>query len=869
MGAVNSDSLPSGVVTLVFTDIEGSTKLLHEIGDAYGDLLAHHHRVLREVWTAHGGVEVDTEGDAFFVAFSSPSAALRAVTVAQETLAGCSWPHGGAVRVRMGVHTGEPQQRDGSYWGIDVHYTARLCSAAHGDQVLLSAATRALAPDATVDDLGEHALKDFSAARAIFHLVVSGRRSAEFPPPRTLETARSNLPSMLAPIVGREDEIADLTRRLSESGERLITILGGGGTGKTRVAIASGAELLDSFTDGVFLVSLAPVVDASGVAAAIAEAIAATRLAELGPERAVLEHLRARNALLVIDNLEHVLDAADLLRRILDVAPGVRILATSQAPLRLAVETIVPLHPLALPDADFSDLTVLERTPAVELFLDRARAADPSFALSPENAAAVAELCRRLDGLPLGLELAAARVRMAGVQALVDALARGADALGRGNRDMPARQRGLRAALDWTVSLLEADQRELFAGLGVFADAWTIEQTERVFGGELDLWEAMAALIDFSLVHTRGDGRLTMAERVRTHARELLSANGREHELRARHAELMVETMEALNLELSLDLGGAIARTRDLLEEFELALSWSRTHDHELFRRLIAPCGRPLYFVSRLPSVAPEIATLLAAENGSDDVSGRLMLSQAMVECLTGDMNDVVRWTGAAVECHRRTATVGQLVTTMSTHAHMLTLADRGPDARACIAEALELAASMPDARIRELLEATIAFAAVVEENYDEAEQRLQATLSHPERTDFAACASMSYLADCALGRGDPAVALGRYAAALGREMRNTDDNNCLLQLIGIAAALAELGGDREAAVIVGAVEGIAEQLGMGRATILTGGVIGGPLGALADRLDPDEYERELARGRELSLDQASEMAFESVNARV
>jgi hypothetical protein len=187
----------------------------------------------------------------------------------------------------------------------------------------------------------------------------------------------------------------------------------------------------------------------------------------------------------------------------------------------------------------------------------------------------------------------------------------------------------------------------------------------------------------------------------------------------------------------------------------------------------------------------------------------------------------------------------------MSTHAHMLTLADRGPEARACIAEALELAAPMPDARLRDPLEATIAFAAVVEKNYDEAEQRLQATLSHPERTDFAACASMSYLADCALGRGDPAVALGRYAAALERELRNTDDNNALLQLIGIAASLAELRRDREAAMLVGAAEAIAAQLGMGRATILAGGVVGGPLDALADRLDPEELERERARGSE------------------
>ncbi len=850
-------------MTLVFTDIEGSTSLLHEIGPAYGEVLDDHHRLLREVWARFGGVEVATEGDAFFVSFASPTAAVGAVEAAQIALAGHAWPHGRPVRVRMGVHTGEPQQRDGTYWGVDVHYAARLCAAAHGDQVVLSAATRALVPDAEVDDLGEHAVKDFPAARNIFHLVVGGRHSSQFPPLRTIAAARTNLPSIVAPLLGREAELTDLRRRLTSSPERLVTLVGAGGTGKTRIAIAAGTDLLEAFEDGVFLVSLARVQGADGVAPAIAEAIGvATSRPERGADAAVLEHLRARRTLLVIDNFEHVLEAAASLARLLEAAPGVRILVTSQAPLRLTAETVVPLEPLAVPDLDETDPAVLAGIPAVELFVERARAADPSFALDAGNAAAVAALCRRLDGLPLALELAAARVRMAGVNGLLDALARDGDALGRGSRDMPDRQRGLRAALNWTISLLEDQERDLFAGLGVFADAWTIEQAERVIGGEVDLWDAMAALIDFSLIRTRGDGRLTMADRVRIHARELLGTSDREQELRVRHAELIAETAEHLSVELLLDLGATIARARDLLEEVGQALRWSAGADPWLHRRLLGAASRPLYFVSRLPGVAEEIVRLSAGEDGADVFSGRMMVARAMVEALSGRTSEVVRWTEAAVRCHRSTADCATLLSTMSIHAHMLTRAKRGPDARACIGEALELAVGYPDHRVRDQLEGTLAFAAVAEGNYDEAEERLRNNLARPERTDYAAIGSMSYLADCALGRGDGEAALGRYASALQREMHNTDANNAVLQLIGIAASLAQLGRDSDAALMYGAVEHVSAELGRSRTAMLGGGVVAASLSALAARLEADELEHQRATGRELSLDQAAEMAF-------
>jgi predicted ATPase/class 3 adenylate cyclase len=863
MGAERAAPLPDGVVTLVFTDIEGSTKLLHEIGTAYGQVLDDHHRLLRAIWGEFGGVEVDTEGDAFFVAFPTVSSAVEAVTAAQTRLAAHHWPHGGQVRVRIGVHTGEPQQRDGTYWGIDVHYAARLCAAAHGGQVLLSTTARALVPEAPVDDLGAHAVKDFPSPRPLYHLVIDGRHRDQFPPPRTLEEAHTNLPSISTPLVGRDAELADLLQRLTSRSERLVTLIGPGGSGKTRLAVAAGGELVEQFADGVFLVALAPVTDSAGVPSALAEALSAARQAELGPLRAAHEHLKAREILLVLDNVEHVRDAVPLFSELLAAAPGLRILATSQAPLHVSAETVVPLAPLGLPVGEQADIEAFAETPAVALFVNRARAADPTFTLSAANAAAVGDLCRRLDGLPLALELAAARVRMAGVDGLLRALGRGVEALGRGNRELPERQRGLRAALDWTVSLLDDEQRELFAGLGAFASAWTLEQAERLFGANLDVWEAMAALLDFSLVQTRGDGRLTMAERVRRHAQELLAESGREIEVRSAHAVLVAEMLEDLHIGTMLDLAATIARSRDAMDEIERALAFSRENAPPVYRRLLAFAGRPLYFAGRLPQVAAEITRLARAEPEPDAIAGALMVSQAMIGTMSGGMDDVVAWTQRGIELLREHGSLQELVTAMSSHAHMLTLAWRGPEAREVIAEALGLAAGLPDPRVRDQLEGTIAFAAVVEGEWDEAETRLQEIMARPERTDFAARAAPSYLADVALGRRDYETALARYLRALDTVFAIGDLNNVVLQLAGIITCLTATNRDGDAARLLGGLQHLCDEVGMAPTLIAELGPYAEPLKVLPERLGQERYEQLTAEGRQLDLDQTLLLAHE------
>jgi hypothetical protein len=315
---------------------------------------------------------------------------------------------------------------------------------------------------------------------------------------------------------------------------------------------------------------------------------------------------------------------------------------------------VIRLAPLELPDRDEADLARLGQVSSVRLFVERARALDPSFTLDSRNAAAVAGLCLTLEGLPLALELAAARVRLVGAQALLDALDHGIDALGKGHRDLPARQRGLRAALDFTISLLDTGACALFVGLGAFADAWTIEQAGRVVGDETNTWEAMMLLLDLSLVRVRGDGRLTMPERVRSHARELLQASGREAELRDRHAELIAEMVEAFDLELFLDRETMLANVRSVVEEIEYAIAWARQHDSASHRRLLGASGSIFPFNQRQGPLADDIRRLSDDETCVDETSGCIFAARGAVEWSFGDRSQAPLWTARAVNVTAR-----------------------------------------------------------------------------------------------------------------------------------------------------------------------------------------------------------------------
>ncbi len=485
--------LPTGTVTFLFSDIEGSTRLLAELGDGYADALAEHRRVLRRSFERHHGVEVDTQGDAFFVAFGRATDAVAAAVDAQVAFAA------GPVRVRMGLHTGEPLVTEEGYVGIDVHRAARVAAAGHGGQVLLSQPTRDLVA-VEVRDLGLHRLKDLSAAERLFQL-----GSSEFPPLQTLY--QTNLPVQPWPLVGRERELAEVLGFLHD-GTRLLTLTGAGGSGKTRLALHAAAELAGDFADGVWFVSLAPVRDPSLVEATVAQV--------LGVQGEVLEHLRSRRLLLLLDNLEHLLEAATWIAELLAVAPDLRVLATSRERLAVAAEQEYVVPTLALPEAS-------------ELFVERARRLVPSFQ-PDEHVEAIAQ---RLDGLPLALELAAARVKVLAPSQIRERLAHSFALVSGGGRDVPDRQRTLRATLEWSLDLLDTEERELFFRLGVFAGSFSLDAAEEVAGADVD---ALASLVDKSLLRSLPDGRFFYLEPIRELALERLRSLGDEDALRERQA---------------------------------------------------------------------------------------------------------------------------------------------------------------------------------------------------------------------------------------------------------------------------------------------------------------------------------------------
>ncbi|HEX6576862.1 MAG TPA: adenylate/guanylate cyclase domain-containing protein [Jiangellaceae bacterium] len=539
---------PTGTVTFLFTDIEGSTGLLQALGETYRHAQDRHCEIVRAAIGAEDGHVVRTAGDSFFVAYASPAPAVRAAVSAQRSLAATDWPDGSHLRVRMGLHTGEGVLGGDDYIGIDVNRAARIAAAAHGGQVLLSEATRALVrhdlpAGVTLRDLGEHRLKDIAHPERLFDLVVDDLPN-DFPPIRSLDVRPNNLPLQLTSFVGRADEIARAVQLLR--GHRLVTLTGPGGAGKTRLALEVAAEELSSFEDGAFFVDLAPISDHTQLPSVLAQALGIRER----PGRELIDTLpdvlAAMDVLLVLDNFEHLLPAASVVDRLLAAARRLRILVTSRAPLRLYGEQEHQVPPLALPDVDRpQDLDVLSRCEAIALFVERARAARPGFGLTDENAGVVADVCIRLDGLPLAIELAASRVKVLTPQAIRSRLAEGPDLLTASARNLPARQRTLRATIGWSCGLLTEPQRRLFSRLSVFRGGAGLDAVEAV-GNPLgdpgvDTLDALSSLVDDSLVRQTempdGEPRFGMLETIREYAGELLAATEDEAPTRQRHAE--------------------------------------------------------------------------------------------------------------------------------------------------------------------------------------------------------------------------------------------------------------------------------------------------------------------------------------------
>jgi len=488
--------LPSGTVTFLFTDVEGSTKLLHKLGaERYAAALTEHRRAIRAASSRSGGVEVDTQGDAFFVAFPTAPGALEAARAMTEALAP------GPIRVRVGIHTGTAVLGDEGYVGGDVHRAARIAAAGHGGQVLVSAAVAALVGSDGLRDLGEHRLKDLSAPERIYQL-----GDGEFPGLKSLY--RTNLPVPATPFLGRDRELAEVVELLGRGDARLLTLTGPGGTGKTRLALQATGLSSDSFPDGVWWVPLAPLRDP--------ELVLQTAGQALGSKDGLAEHIADKRLLLLFDNFEQVVEAAADVGGLLAACPNLQLLVTSREPLHLTGEQEYPVPSL-------------EHGEAVGFFLARARAVKPDFAAD----AAVPGICRRLDELPLALELAAARVKALSPAQILDRLEQRLPLLTGGARDLPERQRTLRGAIGWSYELLDPAEQRLFARLAVFRGGCRLETAEAVADADLD---TLQSLVDKSLVRHRAD-RFWMLETIREYASEQLETSGEAGELRRRHAE--------------------------------------------------------------------------------------------------------------------------------------------------------------------------------------------------------------------------------------------------------------------------------------------------------------------------------------------
>jgi predicted ATPase/class 3 adenylate cyclase len=547
---------PTGTVTFFFSDIEGSTRIASAVGSEFPNLLDEHNRLLGAVIGRQGGSVINTEGDSFFAAFPSARQAVSAAVGVQRALADHAWPPEAEIRVRIGLHTGEATLRGDDYAGLEVHRAARIMAAGWGGQILASDAVRALAGEtvpegASLLDLGEYTLKDFPDPQHLFQVVAPGLRT-DFPPPRTESPARTNLPAPLTRFVGRTRELEELRALLADS-HRLVTLTGPGGSGKTRLSIEAARSLSEQYPDGVWFVALEAVRDQELVLPTIAQALELREVPGRPISEVVAERLRDERILCVFDNFEQVVDAAPAIADLLQATTSLRILTSSRQPLMIAGERIYPVPPLDVPaDPDHATATDLEHSASIELFVDRARATQPGFVLTDDNAKAVVEICRHLDGLPLAIELAAARVNVLSPEQIAKRLGRQLGLLASARRDVPERQRTLRAAIDWSHDLLTQPQRVLFRRLSVFAGGADLEAVEAVVDPTNQLGEEVldltTALVERSLLHSAqegGDARLRMLETIREYASDQLAAAGETGEIQARHAAYYLAMAEA------------------------------------------------------------------------------------------------------------------------------------------------------------------------------------------------------------------------------------------------------------------------------------------------------------------------------------
>ena len=815
------DALPTGTVTFLFTDVEGSTQLLHELGDAYAGVLAEHRRVLREAFARHGGVEVDTQGDAFFVAFETATDALAAGADGRDAL------EGGPIRVRMGFHTGEPTVTPEGYVGIDVHRAARIAAAGHGGQILVSQATRELLAGDGLRDLGEHRLKDLTAPERIYQL-----GDGEFPPLKTLNN--SNLPLPAEPLLGRKKELADVLRMLRDSA-RLVTVTGPGGTGKTRFALEAASELIESFRDGVWWIGLAPVRDAELVLPAIATAV--------GVQGDLEAELGRKELLLLLDNFEHVVDAAVGIAEIQRSCPGVAALVTSREPLHVAGERELALAPLA-------------ESPAVELFRQRAEAVAPGF---DADYATLVELCDRLDRLPLALELAAARVKVAPVQELLQRLEQRLPLLTSRRRAVDERQRTLRATIEWSYELLDEDDKRDFAGLSVFAGSFAAAGAEAVCGADLD---ALDSLVDKSLLQSRDDGRFFMLETIREYAAFLVDGA-----VRRRHLDyylgLVVDSESALAGEHSNETLAMLT-----LEENNIRAALAYACDAGDAERALMLAGSNWRFWSARAQVSEAIGWLeraLALEgDASTKARARARYALGEVEQSAGHFERARVLIEEAIPALRAAEEDRWVLSAMNHLATAYLGSGDSARARSLFEETLSIARDSGNERATEIVTSNLGFLALLEGRYDDARALLETAYELARRRPGTATAALENLALLALLERDLDGARRLVRESL-EQFRTLQADAVLLELLLLAGAVVARDNPRRAVRIHSAGRALASARGY-ELSAKEVEVAEEALAVARAEVGESAFAEEWAFGERLSRDAALELALQSLD---
>jgi predicted ATPase/class 3 adenylate cyclase len=812
--------LPSGTVTFLFTDVEGSTRLLQQHGDAYADLLSEHRAALREAFERHDGVEVDTQGDAFFVAFARATDAVSAAADARAALAA------GPIRVRMGVHTGEPLLTGEGYVGMDVHRAARIAASAHGGQIVLSESTRQLLEAVVhVRDLGEHRLKDLVDAERLYQL-----GDEDFPPLRTLDA--TNLPLASSPLVGREREVEELVAMLS-NGKRLVTLTGPGGTGKTRLALQVAAELVGTQRDGVFWVPLVGLSDPELLDSEVAQAI--------GAPDDLTGFLRGRQLLLLLDNFEHLLEGAPSVSTVLAACSGVRALVTSRAPLHIAGEHEYRLEPLAVNEA-------------AELFAERARSVGRELVIDET----VETICRRLDGLPLAVELAAARTKLLAPERLLERLDSALPLLTGGARDAPERQRTLSATIEWSYDLLDPSAQKLFARLAVFAGTFALEAAEEVCGADLD---GVAALVDSSLVKPIGDDRFLMLETIREYAHERISDEDVQ-ELGRRHADFFLALAEGAYTHRFDAEAESVARLEIDQDDLRAALDWLERNDAHRSLELGGALGWFWHSHGLIGEGSGRLASALDHADANGRARARALTWAGALAARGGAPEEGRARLEEAIALWRE---LGDLDEAASAHGTLgwLLILDAGDDERALEAfqQGVAIRRELGDdaGEVRALVGVAQTLVALAETEQAEAISRdlLERGAGDPRTEHFA----YHFLADCSLVRGETEEAEERYRASLRAAIPLGDVVETSFEVQGVAMAAAGNGDPERALRLAGAVDGLLDSLGISIHVAFWDGLLERYLVPAREQLGA-RADEVWAEGRALEFDDAVALAL-------